>query len=425
MKVPAIRAQIGTWVYYVSTLSFKQVDENVKRIDDELHKSVLLREMLQRSITDNYKSIARYIKSQDERFFNALILAVYDGEPRWHEIRLESEDGEDEYFGIGVLELSGDEKIFPVDGQHRVEGIKQVVSESNEYNGEKVPVIFIGHKKDSEGMQRSRRLFSTLNRYAKPVSMRDIIALDEDDVIAIASRELIDNHPLFFGERILDSKTKAIPDNNATAFTTIITFYECNRYLLSYFLLDKEIYNFEGKKLKGSKKISEYIRVRPCEDDIIGFEKVCNEYWSALVEKFEFMNTYMNDEPANAIELRNKDGGNLLFRPVGLIPFTKAVVRIKQNTSIEFREMFENFPEQLFNISMPIWRYVLWNPERKSMVMNNQTLTEIILLYFWNRDLLKDTEIEKMYKELRILNQLIEIDDVIELVKETEEKIYK
>lgn len=54
-------------------------------------------------------------------------------------------------------------------------------------------------------MQRSRRLFSTLNRYAKPVSMRDIIALDEDDVVAIASRDLIDTHPLFARDRLLDS----------------------------------------------------------------------------------------------------------------------------------------------------------------------------------------------------------------------------
>ena len=66
-------------------------------------------------------------------------------------------------------------------------------------------------------MQRVRRLFSTLNRYAKPVSMRDIIALDEDDIIAIASRELIDNHPLFSNERILDIRNKAIPETNTKA----------------------------------------------------------------------------------------------------------------------------------------------------------------------------------------------------------------
>ncbi len=167
MKIPAIRAHIGDWVYYVATMRFKDVSEYVKRVDNELHKSDLLKQMLQRSITNNYKSIANYIETQEERFFNALVLAVYDGVPTWHEVRLEYDDGS-EFYNLGVLELNGDEKIFPVDGQHRVEGIKKVVNESDKYNDEQIPVIFIGHKTDDAGMQRSRRLFSTLNRYAKP-----------------------------------------------------------------------------------------------------------------------------------------------------------------------------------------------------------------------------------------------------------------
>lgn len=37
-----------------------------------------------------------------------------------------------------------------------------------------------------------------------------MIALDEDDVIAIATRELAENYPLFVGERLVDEKTKNI-----------------------------------------------------------------------------------------------------------------------------------------------------------------------------------------------------------------------
>ena len=60
MKIPAIRATIGTWVYYLATMRFEDVSKYVKRVDNELHNSELLREMLQRSITNNYKSIASY-----------------------------------------------------------------------------------------------------------------------------------------------------------------------------------------------------------------------------------------------------------------------------------------------------------------------------------------------------------------------------
>lgn len=166
MKLPAIRACIGDWVYYVATMTFKDVSVYVKRVDNELHQSDLLKDLLQRSITSNYKSIAQYIETQQERFFNALVLAVYDGEPLWHEVRLEYDDGS-EFYDLGILELSGNEKIFPIDGQHRVEGIKEVVNKSDDFNSEQIPVIFVGHKTDDAGMQRSRRLFSTLNRPIK------------------------------------------------------------------------------------------------------------------------------------------------------------------------------------------------------------------------------------------------------------------
>lgn len=415
MKIPAIKAQIGTWIYYTSVLSFKQVSEYVKKIDNELHKSNFLKDLLQRSITENYKSIAHYIETQDDRFFNALILAVYDGEPKWHDVRLNSNEI-DEYIGLGVLELSGDEKIFPIDGQHRVEGIKKVMRDSDKYSDEQIPVVFIGHRTTNEGMQKARRLFSTLNRYAKPVSMRDIIALDEDDAVAIASRDLIDNHPLFSNERILDYKTKAIPESNKTAFTTIITFYECNRILLSQFLSDKIVKNTDNKKVSGNTKVKEYIKIRPDDSEVNEFIDLCNEYWEGMASSFESISKYVS-LPPNADPFRNKDGGIILFRPAALIPFTKAAVRVKNSLKCCFSELFKTFPCELLTLDQTIWHHVLWNPAKKTMVMNNQALTEIIILYFWHKELLTNKEIDKMFKELQNLNQLSDQDDVDQIVE--------
>ena len=71
LKIPAIRSKMGIWFYYVSSLSFKEVSRYVRPIDDELHHSDLLSGMIQRSITSNYKSIANYLETQSERFFNS------------------------------------------------------------------------------------------------------------------------------------------------------------------------------------------------------------------------------------------------------------------------------------------------------------------------------------------------------------------
>ena len=75
LKMPAIRSKMGIWMYYIGSLSFGEVDAYISPINDELHKSELLSQMIQRSITENYKSIANYLVTQEERFFNALILA--------------------------------------------------------------------------------------------------------------------------------------------------------------------------------------------------------------------------------------------------------------------------------------------------------------------------------------------------------------
>ncbi len=175
LRIPAIRSKMGIWVYYVTALSFDEVNLYVRSVHDELYKSALLSGMIQKSIAASQNRIAHYLETQKERFFNSLILAVYGGQPTWNEIRIEEASGKDN-IDMGLLTLSGREKIFPVDGQHRVEGIKKALKEDPSLGTEKVPVIFVGHSEDEEGMQRTRRMFRTLNRCAKPVLLRDMIA---------------------------------------------------------------------------------------------------------------------------------------------------------------------------------------------------------------------------------------------------------
>lgn len=395
IKLPAIRSKMGIWIYYVSSLSFKQVAEYVRPINNELHKSELLSQMIQRSITENYKSIANYLLSQEERFFNALILAVYDGQPIWNEIRIEDENGEDNY-DLGLLTLSGEEKIFPVDGQHRVAGIKEALKLNQAMKEERVPVIFIGHSKDEMGMQRTRRMFSTLNRYAKPVSMRDIIALDEDDFVAIASRNIIDQANLLSDDRILDSKTKAIPDNNDKALTTIITYYECNKELAWLFIKDIDVKGLDEKIIKGRSKVNEYIRHRPSDDIIQKFTRDCEMFWSALIHNCS--DAFQSG--CGVGKYRNKDGGHIFFRPVSLIPFTKAIVRIKEKSDLSYEDIISKFPSNVMWIQNSIWRKIIWDDVKKNMIMGNSKLIELILLYSYDKSILTLAEQKKINKEL-------------------------
>lgn len=392
-QIPAVRAQMGIWVYYVSAMKFCDVANYVKPIDDELHKSRLLREAIQRSITDNYKSIAAYLLEQNERFFNALILAVYDGSPTWNEIKLDEEVCD---YSLGLLNLSGEEKIFPVDGQHRVAGIKRALEGNGELSSEMVPVVFVSHSTDTEGMQRTRRMFSTLNRYAKPVTMRDIIALDEDDAVAIVSRNLIDDTTMFVEQSIFDGKSKSLPESNTMAFTSLIAFYECNKELLWFMIKDQEIKNGDKKivKAKGT-KTEEFLRHRPSQSFIDEYETMCKEYWKTL---FTICENYEAGKPVG--EYRNREGGHIFFRPIALQAFTKAVVEIKCRSAENITSIAGGFQDNILWLNHPIWKKVLWDPIQNTMIMGQADLIKYLLIYSYNRQLISTKEEKRIYTKL-------------------------
>ena len=142
-----------------------------------------------------------------------------------------------------------------------------------------------------------------------------------------------------------------------------------------------------------------------------------------MIRHIDDLKDYIKTNPASTIAMRNRDGGNLLFRPAGILPFTKAVMRIKQNRGWDFEEIFLKLPQKLLDLQCPVWKNILWNNERKTMVMNNQGVVGFILLYFWDGELLTVKEKEKMMIELRSANQLSGDEEVINIISQTKKII--
>lgn len=395
MKIPAIKAKIGNWTYYITTLTFKQISENVEKIDEELHKSETLRDLIQRSITSNYIKIKEYILNQPELFFNSLVLAVYDEYPIWNELNIEFED--ESYNSIGFLDFPGKHKIFPVDGQHRVEGIKDALRNDPSILNQEVGAIFIGHINDNEGKQRTRRLFTTLNRYAKPVTLDDIIALDEDDIVAIITRNLVENYDLFSGSRTVISKQKGIPDSDKTAVTSIITLYQANKEIFKDYFQTK----FELNPTK-SRIDEKYLRYRPEEEIIEDFRTKCTDFWDCLKKSFNEIEEYskISEKDKPAIKFRNRNnGGHLLFRPVGLLPFVQAVFLIKKRTNINEYDIIQKLSNYEYLISSKPWEKIVWNSFQKTMIMGSTVLTKNILIYAFNPKVLTKKEQDRLAKQ--------------------------
>lgn len=410
LNIPAIRGILGDIVYYTSSFTFKQIAERVKKIDQELHTSTSLKDQLQRSLTKNYESITDYILSQKEHFFNALVLAVYDGDPVWNEIEVGFK-GED-YYNMGFLRLNGEEKIFPVDGQHRVEGIKDAIKKSPELEDETIAVILIGHHKDKEGMEKTRRIFSTLNRYAKPVSTGDIIALDEDDTVAIVTRNMLESFPLFMNENISDEKkTKAIVEKDTKSFTSLIKLYETNKIVYKYYTSFRD----NTKRIHSSTEIDKFLKFRPKQEDIDDFEKYLTEFWELFINSFEGMKEYVaSTEKDAAAKYRNRENGGLLyFRPVALPQLVTAILETCFRFKVTLADSMSAYSQLEMCISKAPWVKVLWDAESRTMIMKNKTLVRPLLMFMYDRSVLNAKELESLrIRYAKVLEiEPTEIDD--------------
>lgn len=410
IKIPALRGQIGDTIYYIANLSFQQISQMVKRVDGELHTAQSLKEAIQRSLSNNYLQIKDYILSRKDHFFDSLVLAVYDGDPLWREVRYEIE--EELYYNVGLLEFSGEEKIFPVDGQHRVEGIKAALSQNPQIAEETISVVLISHHNTPAGRERSRRIFSTLNRYVKPVRLGDIIALDEDDIVAITTRDLLESYPLFMGNKVRASNNKSIPRSDLSAFTSLMTLYSCHVVLFTAYLCRKDgrIYNMSA--------IQKYQRNRPADSTIEDFKSFLTHFWTNMRNTFAEIESFVNDSAVDAARIYRdiENGGNIFFRPVGLLPFVEAIARIYSRSQSSIQEILLSFNQMNRNVASSPWNKILWDSISHKMIMRNQSVVKYILIYHFDSSMLTDAEKRSLYSKYAVIMGYETIEETINAI---------
>jgi DNA sulfur modification protein DndB len=275
LVLPALRASMGDWVYYVTFLRLEDVDRHVS-LAKEIYEPSGLDDMIQRALTDRSTAIKDYLLTQKQRFFNALVVAVYGGAPQWYELGVNNApnglleiDALPDYLegAFGFLVLEGVRKYYALDGQHRVVGIRKALEEDPTLGSEEVAAIFVAHRDDPAGMERTRRLFSTLNRYAKPVSKSEIIALDEDDLVAITTRRIARSYE-DLTKKILLAKTKNIPVTNKRCITSIVGLYD-NLDLFLPTMIPAD----DWEELK---------RFRPSDEALDRYYSTATELWETL-----------------------------------------------------------------------------------------------------------------------------------------------
>jgi DNA sulfur modification protein DndB len=346
--------------------------------------------LLQRELTNRAKEIADYLRTNEQRFFGSLIVAALDGQPRFRPISFgeplfASEDR------VGVLQFDGTEQYYALDGQHRLASFQiELKREPDRYKDDQVSTIVICHTKDGEGLARARRLFTTVNRYAKKTSPATHTAMSEDDGVALITRRLIREHPLFkhrIKVMVLKNGKQILATGNAMSaadrqyLMAIETFRKCNKDLLPAqleveFRKEQQIPSFEN-----------------LEEAFTGISGL----WDKMIEAVDPWKELF--DPQTTVEkYRTSAGGHILVRPIGITAFVGAV---STSPSVLTVEHIRAVVSQFNDLGASPWNGVLWNSSTKKMTVTVQA--ERLARRLWKYLLGLDEDKDKLTNDWRAM----------------------
>lgn len=380
--LPALQGSLGSWLYYSALISLKDLVARVGYAS-QIQSNQKLGELMQRALDDKGRTtdLAEYLRDTEDRFFNSLVVGVQGGAPIWHPFGLSSTLPEHDLGNVierdqdlvGYLELRGDEVLFALDGQHRLSGIKKALDMGTEIGEEKVSVVFVPHKNTEAGLRKTRSLFIALNKRAVPVARRDIIALDEVDLPAIITRQLIDEHP-WFSQGQVDTELfgNSIPRTSG-AWTTIGKFYDVNGTIVKSIA---ETRSTEELKLGSKNRLSDE-RIDAYKRDVVDFYRRLSLLDPVLKAVFDGKNIENTSKKS-----RSAADPRLLFRPIGMKIMADACAQLRTTKSIS--AAFQQLAKIPVTMDARPFNETIWDAERGIMLNKGASLALRLALYMLN-----------------------------------------
>ena len=224
---------------------------------------------------------------------------------------------------FGVLTFDDTLKTYALDGQHRLTAINNLINETPHeapagFSDEKISVIFVVPSEDTtrdEFLKSYRRLFSSLNRHAKPTDENTNIIMDEDDRFAIVTRRLFSECDFFKWDgldenpRIDTTRTNESLTAGSSAYATLIALYRMNITLL----WDPELQEDE----QTYKKDHQLLQNTPSDAEVDELYEYLDKIWDAIL--INLPDLYKAPSVMRRAGANGEDGleDNLLFRPLG------------------------------------------------------------------------------------------------------------
>ena len=354
--VPALKGKLGAMDYYVLTVKAAELARAVQiplESDALKWKDLSIHERYQRDI--NYsrckKQIAPYLANDPNRFFGAIIVAAVNFDPMFEPL---PEMGKLPALykaaagPMGFLTFKGGEVLVPLDGQHRVKALKFAiegvdekgrkisgVSASSNLADEDVTVMLVAYE-----AKRARRIFNKVNRYAKATTTGQNYIIDDDDIVAVLSRETANQ---------IDTRLVKYSSNTLNAtdpeFTTLAAVYNCNEEII--------LRGFPVPKIDKTK--------RPGLEAESLYRKKIAAVWDVLLKNIAPFSDALADRSESGDEMRTEiRAANLLGKPVPQVALVHAFLRLTQGeTKMGEAEACRRLNAIRWDIGEKIWDNIL------------------------------------------------------------------
>jgi len=190
--------------------------------------------------------------------------------------------------------------------------------------------------------------------------------------MAITTRRLVESHPFFEGSRIAFNSSANLSPSDRTSLTTIINLYEILSVLFT--------------KINPKSKLGDLKHYRPSDADLDNYREIAIEFFCKLSSAFPPLGKFFSTDDYSSIvrKFRTESGGNILFRPIGLVIISEAISALMKGREID--EAFDLISTARLDLSSPPFRDVLWSP--KGGMTSRKALARDLLLHSLDPSLL-------------------------------------
>ena len=376
--IPALKAKVGDWNYYICVMKYAQVAKECS-FAYELGGNPDLNELLQRGISERTQGIVDYLIKSEHRFLGSLIVAAWGGDPNYIPVKMDEGDdlikGLDS--GFGVLTFDGSQQYFALDGQHRLRAIKDAIKQKPELGNEEISVILVSHFNTSEGQERTRRLFSNINKNAKSTTSTENIILDEDDGYAVINRRLINEHSILSINGVV-SIYKRQNVNGGLSISTSVS--NPDRKAITSI---KQLYEVVKALSVGTEIDGHNTSLRPTDDQLEHSYNEISERVSRLFEACGGVISLTKKDDIRIFRKNKNDPGKEHAFLKGVIQrvITDVVSQLIREDALNWDQVFEKLSQFDWNVKSSPWNCVCQISEEKgesSRMLTSRDFTSLL-----------------------------------------------